>query len=153
MVDVGAHGTNFTVPINTTEPSMYELEETIIMLKQNDTLSANSTNLVSYTVRGTVTVVPYNSQMQQVSDILSVRKAFSGWAWILIATVITMLVTGYMSKYSFDGAGIMGVMVLCMFAAIYDAPLVIGGFGTLTLWNIASIVGFAVVAVLVWRNG
>lgn len=145
-------GENFSFPINATQPGTYDLVETLIMLKQNDTLSANSTNLVTYTARGTVSVVPYNSQFQLVSDTLGSGYAFGGWAWILIATVITMLVVGYVSRYTVDGAGFMGFMVFAMFAALNNAALTIPGFGVLHMWNIAAITGASVMAVIIWRH-
>jgi hypothetical protein len=107
---------------------------------------------VTYIAKGTVTVTPYNAIIQQVQQKLDGTGAFGGWGWMFVATVITMLVVGYISRYTIDGAGLVGAAVFSFFAMLNNTILVIPGFGELSMISAAVATWIMVIAIYAWRH-
>lgn len=122
--------------------------------------SINESQRVTVTARAYVQLVPYNAVVKDIR--ININSAFCGasydgksacggaWAWIFIATIITMLVVGYVSRFTLDGAGIIGAGVFMLLAIIN--PVVLGVAGILVpMWAIAGIVIIVTLMLIVWR--
>lgn len=68
-----------------------------------------------------------NSSMSFISEGL-LDVGFSGWAYYLFAVVISGLVIGFMSRYSWEGASIMGLLILWAFSIFAPAGMYITEF-------------------------
>jgi len=68
-----------------------------------------------------------NSSMSLISEGL-LDVGFSGWAYYLFAVVISGLVIGFMSRYSWEGASIMGLLILWAFSIFAPAGMYITEF-------------------------
>ena len=62
---------------------------------------------------------------------LETNSPISGWGFYFIGVVITMLVVGFVSRYTIDGAGIAGLLVLWGFTLLNPDTAVacVGGLG------------------------
>jgi hypothetical protein len=113
-----------------------------------------SSSLYKTTVKtySSVEVKDYSSALEKVRGALaSGGGAFGGWAWLFVATVCTILAVGYVSRYSTDGAGIIGWMFFTGFALMNDATVLIPGFGLISMIQISILSIIMVLAVMGWR--
>lgn len=100
----------------------------------------------------TYTLAQYTAAIQGVIDALSSGRAIGPGVWFFLAGAAAILSVGYVSRYTIDGAGLIGSAVLLAFGLVYNATLVIGGVGiSLVFFGAASI--FVVIAVMFWRRG
>jgi hypothetical protein len=53
-----------------------------------------------------------NQSLLDARDTLIDDSPISGWSWYFIGVIFTMLVAGFVSRYTIDGAGVVGLMVL-----------------------------------------
>ena len=106
----------------------------------------------------------------KVNYFLSVKQGLSyvkdrlpgmmgGWAYFLIATVISLLVAGYISRYTIDGAGIMGLMVLWFFTVMNPGAVImgaanctLGSLGCITIVMATALTSIIVMAGLIWKQ-
>lgn len=86
-------------------------------------------NYTEYSPMTKVYYVNYSGGLAEAREELIAEEPISGWAYFFIALIITMCVAGFVSQYSFEGAGLMGLLTLWIFALFYpDASIVcIGG--------------------------
>jgi hypothetical protein len=82
-----------------------------------------------------------------------------GWAYFLIATCVALLVAGYISRYTIDGAGIMGLMVLWFFTAMNPGAVIVGAasctlgtLGCITIVMATGLTSIIVIGGLVWKQ-
>jgi hypothetical protein len=82
-----------------------------------------------------------------------------GWAYFLIATCVALLVAGYISRYTIDGAGIMGLMVLWFFTVMNPGAVIIGTaactlgtVGCITIVMATALTTIIVAAGLIWKQ-
>lgn len=100
--------------------------------------------------RGTATYYVGNSSGVALSASF-IPSIISPWAYIFFAIICAMLAAGYASRYTVDGAAVVGLIVLTGFVAMWvDAPLDIGMGATTVpfylLWFITSITVFLALA-------
>jgi hypothetical protein len=63
--------------------------------------------------------------LMQAGDTLQTSNIISGWAFYFVAVVVSMLVMGFASRYTIDGAGVVGVVTLWGFTMLWpNASLV-----------------------------
>ncbi|MEO0272632.1 MAG: hypothetical protein ABIM30_06040, partial [candidate division WOR-3 bacterium] len=79
------------------------------------------------------------------------KKSFSGWAWLFITTILTMLAIGYLSRFTLDGAGIMGALFFMALSFLNPAEIYIGGGVVLSMLQISTIVLLSAIALVLWR--
>jgi len=79
-------------------------------------------------------------QPPQVSYFLSVKQGLGkvkdllpglmgGWAYFMVAVAVSLIVAGYISRFTIDGAGVMGLMVLWFFTAMNPGAVIMGAAG------------------------
>lgn len=68
----------------------------------------------------------------EVKEDLAGGNVISGWFFYLIAVTVAMLVAGFISKYTIEGAGIVGLIVLWGFTLIYPTGLIVPELGITT---------------------
>jgi hypothetical protein len=73
----------------------------------------------------------------------------SGFGYFFIATFVALLVAGYISRYTIDGAGMAGVLVLWFFAAMNPTAVIFGGISVIMATALTTI---TVAAALLWKQ-
>jgi len=140
---------------------MYMEINTLKSITNTSNLStANESQRVTITARAYVQLVPYNAVIKDLR--ININSAFCGanydgksacggaWAWIFISTVITMLVVGYVSRFTLDGAGIIGAGMFMLLALVN--PVILGVAGILIpMWAIGGIVIIVTLMLIIWR--
>ncbi|MDD3906525.1 MAG: hypothetical protein PHS46_08415 [Candidatus Omnitrophica bacterium] len=70
-----------------------------------------------------------------VRETLEGNALISGWFYYLIAVGVTMLAAGFVSKYSTEGAGAVGLIVLWGFTMLYPHGIIfVAGSVGITIW-------------------
>jgi hypothetical protein len=109
---------------------------------------ANSTQRVLVTSFTNVQLTAYDSTVSKIR--INLTGAFGGWAWVFIVTILTMLVVGYVSRFTLDGAGIIGSMFFIGMAIINPVSVAFAGimFPMLAIGGIGFIVALLLI---IWR--
>ena len=74
---------------------------------------------------------------------------FGGWAYFLIATVVSLIVAGFISRFTIDGAGVVGLLVLWFFTVMNPTAVIFGG---ITIVMATILTTLIVGAGLVWKQ-
>jgi hypothetical protein len=151
-------GANFSLMINNSTGSAYYSAVMTILIVNEDINNENLTlNLSSYKNRATIVVRGSVSLVTAQSEISSMRENLQrfaqsggGWAWFFITTILTMLVVGYVSKYTIDGAGIVGALFFLGMAVIGDVTIYVGDWA-FQMWRIGVISLIAAILIIIWR--
>jgi hypothetical protein len=78
---------------------------------------------------------PYQNAIKTIQD----PGFINGWTYYFFAVVVAMLVVGAVSRYTIDGAGIMGALVLWIFTLINPAAVITTVNGIAITTTLASI--------------
>lgn len=150
---------------------------TTTVFNTNTTGAAGGILVYNATLNGTYRVFTWfkhqnytEYQPPQVSYFLSVKQglavvrdylpgAIGGWGYFLIATFVALIVAGYISRFTIDGAGIMGLMVLWFFTAMNPGAVIMGAasctlgtVGCITIVMATGLTSIIVVAGLLWKQ-
>lgn len=109
-------------------------------------------------------------QPPQVNYFLSVKQGLSlvkdrlpgmmgGWAYFFIATCIAIVVAAYFSRYTIDGAGILGLIVLWFFTVMNPGAVIVGtaactlgSIGCITIVMATALTSIVVIGALLWKQ-
>jgi len=86
---------------------------------------------------------------QQLID----EEPISGWLFYLIAVVAAMLVAGFVSQYTIEGAGVVGLIVLWGFTWLYPSAFVIEELGITTFMATALTTVMVIAGVYISKQG
>jgi hypothetical protein len=112
---------------------------------------SNSSQLVIISARANVQLTAFTAKVTDIRT--SLQGAFSnggGWAWIFICTILTMLIVGYVSRFTLDGAGIIGAVFFEMMALICPVNLAVAGI-LMPMWAIGAIGIIVTLLLIIWR--
>jgi hypothetical protein len=91
--------------------------------------------------------------LAQVGQELSVGGIISPWSYYLILVILTMLVAGFVARYSVDGAGVIGLIILWGGSILWPASLGLpGALSVVTTITATLLTTVAVVAGLIVKN-
>jgi hypothetical protein len=93
-------------------------------------------------------MIQYDSVMTDFRA--NLRGAFGGWAWIFIVTILTMLIVGYVSRFTLDGAGLIGSLFFIGMAIINPVELFIAGH-MIPMWMIGLLSLIVTLSLVAWR--
>ena len=148
--------TSYIIPGNL--PAIYSIVGTITYINSpinniNGTYNLSSSLFqVTVQTRSSIQIMDFDSALEKVrKSLANGGGAFGGWAWLFVATVCTILAVGYVSRYSTDGAGIIGWIFFTGFALINDATVIMPGFGMISMIQISILTIIMVLATLAWR--
>jgi hypothetical protein len=74
-----------------------------------------------------------------------------GWSYFFLAVIVSLIVAGYVARFTIDGAGIVGIGVLWFFAIMNPAVLVIAVPAISILYATAAVT-ILVFAGLYWKQ-
>ena len=85
-------------------------------------------------------------------DALVGSSEFSGWSLYFLGVFVTMLVVGFVSRYTIDGAGMVGLMVLWGFTLLNPSAVIYtAGAIVVTTTMVSIVTTIAAVAALYLR--
>ena len=92
----------------------------------------------------------------QLRETIAATPPLSAWSYYFIAVVVAMVVGGFVSRYTMDGAGLVGLAVLWIFTLLYPGGQLVQLMGStyITIMYATIITTIAVVAAMyaVWRG-
>jgi hypothetical protein len=114
----------------------------------------------NYTLYAPPLVTYYLSPKQGLTNVRDrLPGMMGGWAYFMIATVIALIVAGYISRFTIDGAGLMGLMVLWFFTAMNPGAVIIGAagctlgtLGCITITMATGLTSIIVIGGLLWKQ-
>ena len=136
---------NYTVPANDT--GTYNVIIYLNSSKYGGYLAGNAFFL--YNQSNMFSITPARTAFAS-----SVNGAVGGWGYLLLGVIITLVSVGFASRYSQDGAGFVGLIVLWGFAAFNPGAVVVlvPALGGITVMMTVLVTTAAVVGAYLLRN-
>lgn len=106
-----------------------------------------STNFRVYFPQKQTFYISNATGLASIAEKLSAGTLIDGWTYTLLALIITALVVGFISRYTFEGAGFVGLCIFTIFALLYPTAEVMAGVSIFTLDIIMGVMALAMFAV------
>ena len=150
----------------TTGPATYDLMMGMNVLRlyvnnSNNTYNMSSSNqMVMLNVGTSVTITRYDASTIDIRK--NLQNSFcgpgydiknpcgGGWAYIFLATIFTMLVVGYVSRFTLDGAGLIGSVFFLGLALLNPISILVAGV-VLPMYAIGGISLVVTIILVIWR--